>query len=470
MDSKIKYVHTGKAGGRRYSATGGRSSAGHATSGAAHPPRATKSSHTAQGSRGTRTAARQPHPARGNAYVPHRPRRRRSLKPVLAVLVVIALAAGVGCWYFKFRNITVAVNGQSVTTRVNSTIETLLADNDNFGVAPGRLLSVGGNVLDEQGGDACAVKRGDEAVAAKDFATTTVSEGDTLTVENGADATEPAHDEEVELPCTIQSEGHGAVQYVSQWGKPGKKIVTVGETSGETIDKEIVEEATNMVVTSKNLSPKGGKYVAITFDDGPSDYTQQILDILEEKGAKATFYNLGENAQNKPKLTKAVIDGGHELASHTMAHQNLPKLDRDSLRNEITTAFDALKEASGESTQMIRAPYGAFTATEWARSGDIVSCNVLWNIDTLDWKRPGADAITAAALDGVKNGSIILMHDGGGNREQDVEALPAIIDELHNQGYELVTVSKLMELDGSIPDEVIENKVKLPKDSVLPEA
>ena len=151
-----------------------------------------------------------------------------------------------------------------------------------------------------------------------------------------------------------------------------------------------------------------------------------------------------------------------------MRHQYLPKLDRNSLRSEITTAFDALKSAGGTSTQMIRAPYGAFTKTEWARSADLISCNVLWNIDTTDWKRPGADAIKSQVLDNAHNGYIALMHDGGGNREQDIEALPGIIDGLQQAGYKLVTVKELLKMDKRVPKEVYEGKVSLPKGSVLP--
>ena len=117
---------------------------------------------------------------------------------------------------------------------------------------------------------------------------------------------------------------------------------------------------------------------------------------------------------------------------------------------------------------MIRAPYGAFTATEWARSADLISCNVLWNIDTLDWKLPGASSITNNVLTNAYNGAIALMHDGGGNRSQDVEALPAIIDGLRADGYELVTVSELMELDGRFPEDVVNGTVEMPEDAVLP--
>ena len=95
---------------------------------------------------------------------------------------------------------------------------------------------------------------------------------------------------------------------------------------------------------------------------------------------------------------------------------------------------------------------------------------MLWNIDTLDWKRPGAQAIVDGVLSNAYNGAIALMHDGGGNREQDIEALPAIIDGLRAQGYELVTVSELMATDSRFPREVVEGAVKMPKDAALPAA
>ena len=267
----------------------------------------------------------------------------------------------------------------------------------------------------------------------------------------------------------VQMKTGGAIQYVSQWGKAGKKTVWIGRKSGETIDKKVDVQPTDMVIESVNPDPKDGQYMALTFDDGPSEYTPQILDILKEKGVHATFYNLGNSTNKHPDYTKRLVEEGNELASHTMQHQNLPTLDRASLRSEITHAFEVVDKASGITTQMIRAPYGAFTATEWGRSGDLISCNVLWNIDTLDWKRPGADAIKNNVLSHAKNGRIALMHDGGGDRSQDVAALPGIIDGLTQAGYKLVTVQELMKLDGRFPEDVVKGTVKMPKDAALPE-
>ncbi len=424
-------------------------------------------SHARTAPTGTRVAS--PRPAASARYVRH-DRRSGQRLPLIAAAVAIVVIAGIAlgaCYQFMWRSVDITVNGQTYSQQINSGIQQLLEDNDYFGAKAGALLSVSGNVIDEAGGDRCSVTANGEQVAASDIANLTATDGLELSVTDGADTTEPYTEQEVSMAPGIQTDGTGAIQFVSQWGRAGKKKVWVGDQSGETVDKEVIEEPTDMVVSALNPKPKdGNKYMALTFDDGPSSYTGRILDILKQYGVKATFFNLGGNVNS---TSKTVVDNGNEMASHTNQHMNLPKCDRDTLRSEITTAFDAIEQASGVRPQMIRAPYGAFTSTEWARSGDLISCNVLWNIDTLDWERPGAEAIKNTVLSNAYNGAIALMHDGGGNREQDIEALPGIIEGLQADGYQLVTVSELMELDGRFPQEVIDGTVSMPEDAVLPE-
>lgn len=384
----------------------------------------------------------------------------------VAIVLVAAAVLGIGYRFF-WRDVDVTVNGTTYSTRINTTADELLRANDYFGVKPGKLMSVGGKVLDEQGGDRCAVQVNGESVAFADLAEFTVPEGADISVEDGGDATEQHEERTVDIAPAIEMDGTGAIQFVSQWGKNGKKTVWVGEQSGETVDKETVEEPTNMVVSAMNPKPQGDKkYIALTFDDGPSSYSPDILSILKKYGAKATFFNLGNRAD---ATSATVVEDGHEMASHTNAHKNLPECDRDTLRSEITTAADSIEESAGVRPQMIRAPYGAFTSVEWARAGDLISCNVLWNIDTLDWQLPGASAIVNEVLSSAYNGAIVLMHDGGGDRSQDVKALDRIIKGLKEDGYELVTVAELMELDGRFPEDVVNGTVKMPEDAVLPE-
>ena len=268
----------------------------------------------------------------------------RSHVPLIVLCALVALiGAGVG-WMCFLRPVHITVNDQAKQVRIGTSLETYLVDNNYFDVQPGKLLSVGGNVIDERGGDRCSVSVNGKEVKPADVASLKLEDGNAITVGDGADVTEEHSEETVTMAPGIQMEKGGAIQFVSQWGKAGKKKVWHGKTSGETVDKEVVQEATDMKVASLTPRPSdGGKYIALTFDDGPSSYTQQILDILSQKGVHATFFNLGNQASSNPALTKAVLDGGHELASHTNRHQNLPTLGKDDLRSEITSAFDAIE-------------------------------------------------------------------------------------------------------------------------------
>lgn len=415
-----------------------------------------------------RTAS--PYQQQGGAGRPPR-RRQNGLPAAFALLAGLAVVLGAGAlWWFVLRTVPVTVNAQELNVHEGVSVQQLLDDNDAFGVSAGNLVSVGGNLITEGGGTRATVTVNGEEIPADQFASRGLMSGDTLEVGNGTDVQEDYDESTESLAPGLQTDGTGAIQFVSQWGQPGEKKVWTGKESGEKVDKEVTKNPVDMVISYINPKPQDGKkYVALTFDDGPSQYTGKILDILKEKGVHATFYNLGQNAESNAALSKRVVDEGHEMASHTNQHMNLPNEDRDSLRNEITSAADRIEQASGYRPQMIRAPYGAFTTVEWGRAADLISCNVLWNIDTLDWKRPGADAITQAVLSNAYNGAIVLMHDGGGDRTQDIEALPGIIDGLKDAGYKLVTVKELMKLDGRFPDDVVNGTVKVPDGAVLPE-
>ena len=389
---------------------------------------------------------------------------------IAAVLGLAMLGVALfSCYWTMLRPLNVQVNGRDVQVRVGTSAAEFIRDNDYFGAKAGRKLSIGGNVISEDGGTRYSVALDGKQKTPQDMEGVNVVDGSSFVVSDGTDVTEGSTEKTVPLAPAVQMESGGAVQFVSQWGRAGKKVVTVGDESGEEVDKEVVDPAQDMVIASRNVKPAGGKYIALTFDDGPSGYTPDILKILKDKGAKATFYNLGSQEANYGKYAKQLVEDGHELASHTTAPQARPNLDAHPPRAEISSAVAALEGAAGVRPQMIRAPYGAFTSTEWGRAGDIISCNVLWNIDTLDWKRPGADAIKAAVLNNAFNGAIVLMHDGGGNRQQDVEALPGIIDGLKAAGYELVTVSELLSHDEQFPKEVVEGTVTMPKDAQLPQ-
>ena len=161
---------------------------------------------------------------------------------------------------------------------------------------------------------------------------------------------------------------------------------------------------------------------------------------------------MGEECLSFPDAEKRMLEEGHQVASHSNTHPDMPTLSRDALRAEIIAGFSNMKKASGHVTKVLRAPYGAFGKKQWQETSDLIDMNVLWDIDTLDWKRPGAKAIHDAVMTDAHNGAIVLMHDGGGDRSQDVEALPGIIDDLKKQGYEFVTIEQLIKMAGDAGD------------------
>jgi peptidoglycan/xylan/chitin deacetylase (PgdA/CDA1 family) len=182
--------------------------------------------------------------------------------------------------------------------------------------------------------------------------------------------------------------------------------------------------------------PKRGRMVALTFDDGPSSYTSEILGILARKKVKATFFMLGDMVSADPKGARRVLRAGHEIGNHSSSHGLLPGFA------DIEQATRTIRRATGFRPCVFRPPYGALSSTLIRDVGDLRMKNVLWDIDTVDWSTPGTGAIISRAS-AAGAGSIVLMHDGGGPRSQTVAALPEIIGNLRSRGLRLVTVTKL---------------------------
>lgn len=391
----------------------------------------------------------------GSAKPPKRPHRTMgpvaaAVVTVLVALIVVALGAGAWwMWRFHWRSVDVNVDGETVSARADTTIARFLDDHDDFGRTRGRLLSLKGKVLDKDGGDPVAVSVNGTTVPAADYGTTTIADAETMTVTPGKDVTE-AHTSEQRTTKygTDINLNNGPIQVVTQQGEDGEQEVWIGKRSKEEVVHKEIKPAKKLTVQSFAPQPAGKKVIALTFDDGPSQYTGPILDILRQKKVKATFFDLGEEALAYPKLEQRMVKEGHQVASHSVSHPYMPDMSRDDLRKEILTGFADLKEASDTKTRVLRAPYGAFGVQQWKDTADIVDMNVLWSIDTLDWKRPGKKAIHDEVLKNAYNGAIALMHDGGGDRTQDIEALPGIIDDLKKQGYSFVTIDELCEMGG----------------------
>lgn len=178
------------------------------------------------------------------------------------------------------------------------------------------------------------------------------------------------------------------------------------------------------------------KYVALTFDDGPDPkYTPEILDILDEYGAKATFFEVGKEVARSPDLTRRVHELGHSVQNHTWSHPDLRKLSSASFKRQIEKTDRSISEQTGYTPRCLRPPYGGTNSVVAKRSAALGKTLVLWTLDSRDWTRQGKAAIAQRVLSGVRNGSVILFHDGGGDRSQTVAALPTILKTLKASGY-----------------------------------
>ena len=220
---------------------------------------------------------------------------------------------------------------------------------------------------------------------------------------------------------------------------------------------------------ARSVSPDEGTYVALTFDEGPSSYTAQIIDILEEKGVSATFFLQGDRTADAQSAAAAIVDAGFEVGSNSWSDTDLGELSADDLRVQLTEGFEAIEDATGQPCCLLRPPYGTFTDQNWADAADLVSAVVTWNIDSGDYLLPGADQVVETVVGSVSNGSIVLLTDNDACGAQTVEALPQIIDQLQEEGYRIVSLSELVKTDEELAEAVDLSRVSMPEDAVLPQ-
>ncbi|WP_460514815.1 polysaccharide deacetylase family protein [Flindersiella endophytica] len=178
------------------------------------------------------------------------------------------------------------------------------------------------------------------------------------------------------------------------------------------------------------------KYVYLSFDDGPNTtYTPQIVQILHDYGVRATFFEVGQNVAAHPTVTLRVHTNGNSVQNHTWSHVDLTKVTWTTFKSQVVNTDAAIKKQTGYTPRCLRPPYGAVNSTVRSRAAALGKTIRLWTVDPRDWSRPGTSVIVSRVLDNVRSGSIVLLHDGGGNRSQTVAALPTILKTLKARGY-----------------------------------
>jgi peptidoglycan/xylan/chitin deacetylase (PgdA/CDA1 family) len=182
------------------------------------------------------------------------------------------------------------------------------------------------------------------------------------------------------------------------------------------------------------------RHVALTFDDGPTRWTEEILDVLQAHQVRATFFVIGARASARPDLVHRMYAEGPEVGVHTFTHANAAKVSPWRLRQELDQSHLAIAAATGHTTSLLRLPYSpqvdAIRPAEWEAARRTGNYRVVYSdLDTEDRARPGVESIVQAGLPDGNSGAVVMLHDGGGERDPTVVALDQLITELKRRGY-----------------------------------
>lgn len=389
------------------------------------------------------------HAGRGQSGGP----KKSSRVPVIVAGVIALVVLAVAAWFIvgRLSVISVTVNDQPVELSKGATVQSLL-DKGYATPQPGNLLAVDGSVFTPGAGTPyTATVNGAPADG-----TYALAGGEQVVIGNGTDVVEDA-------TVTEEPIAHGwsddSKDFSSYWagslhllndGRDGVRTVRTGSQSGITQVEDTVAPVDGgyRVFTAQVDRP----VIALTFDDGPwPDTTAAILDILEQYGARATFFTIGNQIPGNEALMQRARDLGCEVCTHSWDHAsgsgqgvNLTYMSAEEQVDEILKGYAAIADALGEEpTHVMRAPGGNFYDSLIDNLWPYVDAEIGWDVDTEDWRRPGADVI-AQRIMSAQPGQVVLMHDGGGDRWQTVEALRQALPVLVDQGYEFVTVSELI--------------------------
>ncbi|NSW57885.1 MAG: polysaccharide deacetylase family protein [Armatimonadetes bacterium] len=307
----------------------------------------------------------------------------------------------------------------------------------------GALLDVTGRLISPEGGYRIRVWRGDREIAL----TSHIRPGEKLRIEPARDLVEPVADRIEYIPATcILADGSTVDGSVAASPVSAIRRERRGALSGKLVSREQAAKWAVMEIGSRRPPHRT---LALTFDDGPDDaWTLKIMDALEERGARGTFFCMGHAVKVYPEVHRQTVARGHETGTHSWLHADYNKLSDAAIRADIRKCLETMKAAGAKSVRWCRPPYGNHSPRVDKVIAEFGLRIAMWDVDTNDWQLPGADKIVSRILRGAKDGGIILMHDGPRNREQTLAAVKRVVPLLQAQGYRLVTLS---EAKGLVP-------------------
>lgn len=355
----------------------------------------------------------------------------------LLVAATVALAAVALLW--GYGPITVTVEGSLMVVPRNVTVAALVSQG-LLSQPRGDLVSVGGRVLQAGSGEPPLVLV-DGGGRGPDIA---LEPGARLTTVRGADIVEPTAVRSIETTSGVRYAGSGPVESVEDTGVPDVVEVVVGTVSGEEVSRRHVSVGVPMTIR-REPAWTGPKRVALTFDDGPwKGSSDAVLRQLVAANVKATFFVVGARLKGGgAAIARREDAAGMEIGDHSLNHKLLGHAAKGVVRQQIRRGARAVQTVLGVTPVWFRPPGGSMSATV-RRESRLAHLRVaMWTIDPRDWERPPARTIARHILDRIKPGSVVLMHDGGGDRSQSVAALQLVIAGLKARGYEMVSLSRL---------------------------
>ncbi len=374
-------------------------------------------------------------------YDVQRPDEERSrLSSALAVALAGCALWSAAVWAYVPMMISVDGTGRSVPT--GTTVRDLVRE--------GLVRAKPGDILGAKGGIAAARKGGAPVVMFDGRpvdARARVYSGVTVTSTRGRDVHERVVDDLIAVPPPLQEVGSGPDGMLLQLGSAGLLRARIGEVSHAIVTTATVIRPPVPMVLQRRPFPPGTKLVALTFDDGPwPGQTQRILEILASQNVKATFFMMGLRVQREPSLAKRVVAEGHQVGNHTQTHQLLGHATPAQVIYQMATGEATIRRYTGVEPTWFRAPGGTVTLTVKQEARAIGERIAGWTVDTMDWRKPPAHQIVKRVAGAVRPGAIVLMHDGGGDRKQTIDALPETIRQLKAMGYTFVTLDQMYPL------------------------
>lgn len=341
---------------------------------------------------------------------------------VVVCLAAVAAAGAAGYLWLRTETITVSVRGVDERVPEGTTVAEA---SQRLGLEPaaGDLLDVQRVVLRRNAFPGRVLVNG-KVVPLE----TKLAEGDGLRARDGRDRFEPSTRFFVRVPAGMPSNPQFTLART-----PGRQELERGQISSKVV-------VTAFHPTGPTRVPKA---VALTFDDGPSRYTRRVLSTLDRLNARATFFLIGYLAERNPHLVRRELAAGMGVANHSYSHPYRPPFDRqphERIASEIERGRDVLSSLGAKPT-LFRPPGGSFSPLVVDTAETYGQRVVLWSVDPTDWQA-GATAkqITRRVLGAVKPGSIVILHDGGGDQSETLKALPAIVKGIRHKGLKLALV------------------------------